>query len=326
MNSVSLFSGCLGLDLGLEQAGIRTRVTVESDSVCRQTIYSNRPAVVQFEDIRSVKGSSIRRHLRNVDILVGGPPCQSFSTIGSRGLLEDVRGGLVFEYLRLLRELKPRFLVMENVIGILSAKKGKRPLVDWVKDQLSDLGYDSQAWKLNALDYGAPQKRLRVILVGSRCGTIPMLTPHVGMTTLGEAIKDLETMPGECGRFSPRFAAVMAKVPEGGDWRSLPSAWRKKAMGNANLKSGGLTAFYRRVSYDRPSPTLVTSPTQRATTLCHPRVTRPLSVLEYKRVQGFPDDYVLVGSTTQKYRQLGNAVPLPLGKAIGEAIMKVTGA
>ena len=94
-------------------------------------------------------------------------------------------------------------------------------------------------------------------------------------------------------------------------------------MGGADTKSGGLTAFYRRLSYDKPSPTLMASPAQRMTTLCHPHQTRPLSVSEYKRIQGFPDDWKLAGSVGKKYLQLGNAVPVKLGVAIAKALLKM---
>lgn len=318
---VSLFSGCLGFDLGFElTGGFRTVLAVEKELVCRSTIQANRPGVALLDDVSLVRGRDVHQTYGEVDVVIGGPPCQSFSTIGQRGSVEDDRGKMILEYLRVIREVRPRFFVMENVVGILSAKKDNEPLLPWLTWKFKRLGYHVGSWKLNAADYGSPQKRNRVIIVGSIDEAVGQPTPTSKRSTLREAIEDLEQDPGECGKFSPKLAKVLTLVPEGGDWRDLPPRIQKSAMGNATLSSGGLTAFYRRLHYDRPCPTLITSPTQRATTLCHPKHTRPLSVSEYQRVQGFPDSWRLSGSTAQKYRQLGNAVPVELGMAIGQVV------
>jgi len=324
MSSVSLFSGCLGMDLGLERAGIVARAFVEKDETCRETIQMNRPGVPCFDDVFSVTGAQLARAVGRVDALVGGPPCQSFSTIGRRGAMRDGRGLAMLEYLRILGEVHPRFFVMENVTGILSAEKDGKPLMPWLLSRFERFGYSVGWWKLNANDYGVPQKRMRVIVIGSLEGRVQMPVPSTKTPpTLHDAIGDLDGDPGECARFGPSLTRFLRMIPEGGDWRSLDARNRKLAMGGAILSSGGLTAFYRRLSYDRPCPTLLTSPTQRATTLCHPRHLRPLSVAEYKRVQGFPDDWRLAGSTTQKYRQLGNAVPVALAEAVGNGVTAI---
>jgi len=328
MECISLFSGCLGLDLGLERAGFDLLACVEKESSCRETIRKNRPGVPIFEDITKL---SVRELLKasgrrkgQVTLLCGGPPCQSFSTIGRRGSVLDERGQLLFEYLRILEGVRPKFFVMENVKGLLSSYGGKRPVLEDLLDRLADKGYTNTEFTvLNAADYGVPQKRERLLLIGSRLkGRIPLPEPTHGdsWVTLGDVIKDLEDDPGACARFSKKMLSFLRKIPQGGNWRSLSLKDRKKAMGNADLSSGGLTAFYRRLSYDLPSPTLLTSPTQRATTLCHPTQDRPLSVLEYKRIQGFPDDWALEGTLAQRYRQLGNAVPVGLGEAVGRRL------
>jgi DNA (cytosine-5)-methyltransferase 1 len=323
LNSVSLFSGCMGLDLGLELAGVRAAACVEKDPSCLATIHLNRPQMPCFDDICSATADVLTKAAgTTIDAVVGGPPCQSFSTIGRRGCLEDARGKMLLEYIRVVGELSPRFFVMENVSGLLSAKLGSKPLMPWVISRFEKLGYSVGWWKLDAFDYGSPQKRPRVIILGNRDGDVLMPTPCRPLTlTLRDAIGELEDEPGECGKFGPKLASVLRKIPEGGDWRSLAPKARKVAMGNADLKSGGLTAFYRRLSYDRPCPTLLTSPLHRATTLCHPRHTRPLSVEEYKRIQGFPSDWQLAGNLAAKYRQLGNAVPVALAEAIGRSLV-----
>lgn len=323
MDVISLFSGAMGLDCGLESAGMRTRVSVEADAACRKTIALNHSDVVQYTDIREVSGKELLSHTSSDQVvLAGGPPCQSFSTIGARKSVQDSRGMLVYEYLRVLREVSPDFFVFENVRGMLSAKKDDGLLWEWLLNELGKTHHVS--WGLlNSNDYGSPQSRVRLIVVGSKFGEVD-LTPKPGKRlVLGDAIKGLRSV-GECGKFSERTASVLEKVPPGGNWKSLHPRLQDLAMGNANRASGGLTAFYRRLSFDAPCPTLLTSPTQRATTLCHPIGTRPLSVREYARVQGFPHKWKFSGSTSDKYRQIGNAVPVPLGHAIGDAIMKST--
>jgi DNA (cytosine-5)-methyltransferase 1 len=319
--AVSIFSGCLGLDLGLEAAGIQIGVAVESDPACQRTIKLNRPHVPLYADVREVNGELLRAAAGGkVDVLAGGPPCQAFSTIGPRSSMKDERGRLLMDYLRLLEQLAPSAFVFENVTGLLSASRNGGPLFPWLLSRLRRLGYVVSWWKLNALDYGSPQRRMRVIITGSLSREIRQPQPCHGEHTLATALADL-TDSGECGRFSPRTASILEQVPPGGNWRSLPRQLQDQAMGNASRKSGGLTAFYRRLAWDRPSPTLVTVPTGRATTLCHPDFTRPLSIAEYARIQGFPEGWLLAGSTAQKYRQLGNAVPVPLAEAIGRTVV-----
>lgn len=326
LTAVSLFSGCMGLDLGLEEAGIRTAVCVENDLVSQRTIKLNRPDIVCLGDILTTTGEQLQIAAGgHVDILAGGPPCQSFSTIGRRGAIKATRGRFVLEYLRIVSEMSPPVFVMENVTGILSAtyngKKDGKPFFPWLISKFQRLGYNVSHWQLNALDYGSPQKRKRVVVVGSKEAIVrpPLLCPS-GTQTLGKAISDLEGNVAECGKFSDYTASILELIPPGGNWRSLPPDIQDKVMGKADRSSGGLTAFYRRLSYNNPSPTLLVSPTQRATTLCHPAIVRPLSVPEYKRIQGFPDSWEIAGSTNQKYRQLGNAVPVSLGKAIGRVL------
>lgn len=130
-------------------------------------------------------------------------------------------------------------------------------------------------------------------------------------------------MPGECAEFSESRLKYLKMVPEGGNWKSLPPEVLKDAMGGAYESGGGKVGFYRRLSYSQPSPTVVTSPIQKATMMCHPTKDRPLSVAEYARIQQFPDNWTLTGTTIDKYRQIGNAVPVGLAKAIGDAIVSV---
>ena len=140
---------------------------------------------------------------------------------------------------------------------------------------------------------------------------------------MNDTIRDLENNCGECAAFSKDRLAYLRLVPEGGNWRDLPEDIRKEAMGGAYGSGGGKVGFYRRLSYSQPSPTLVTSPVQKATMMCHPTQDRPLSIREYARIQQFPDDWQFMGTSVAKYRQIGNAVPVGLALALGNAVLSV---
>ena len=198
---------------------------------------------------------------------------------------------------------------------------------------MSSMGYSTISGVVDAVNYGAPQFRERMIIVGSRDNE-PVFLPaptHFSVhqdsahrwNTLRTAIEDLESDPGPSVAFSPRLLEVLKLVPEGGNWRSLPPAIAEEAMGGAWASGGGKVGFFRRLSYSQPSPTLVTSPTQKATMLAHPTQDRPLSVREYARIQGFPDNWIFSGSLASQYKQIGNAVPVPLGRAIGQMLVSV---
>lgn len=217
LTSVSLFSGCLGLDLGLEKAGIHTALYVEKDPAARASIHLNRPSAICLEDICTLYGKDILDMVsKPIDVVVGGPPCQSFSTIGAHGSTGDERGRMIFEYRRVVAEVRPAFFIMENVKGLLSAMHRNRPFLPRLLASFKRLGYHTSAWVLNASDFGAPQNRERLIIVGSRQSEV--LQPGASVerpTTLGEAVQDLEDAPGECGSFSPRMQRILHKIPEG---------------------------------------------------------------------------------------------------------------
>lgn len=355
MRVVSLFSGAMGLDLGLERAGHEVVVAVETDPVAVETIRRNRPDLpVIAKPIERVKTSEILEAagLRAGDhfMVAGGPCCQAFSTVGKRGSLEDPRGNLFLEFVRVVRQAQPAFFLMENVRGLLSAAERHRPLGQRgpgfppleddellgsafakVVAELRKLGYYTVFDVLNAADYGVPQKRERFIALGSREGRAVAMPPRShsesGMDglqpwrTLRDAISDF---PVDVTHISEPLNKVQATclplVPEGGNWKALPSTLQKLALGKAYDSWGGRTGFLRRLSWDRPAPSLVTLPNSRATFLGHPVENRTLSTIEYARIQQFPDTWEFTGSLRAKYRQIGNAVPVGLGEALGHAI------
>ena len=271
-------------------------------------------------------------------LVCGGPPCQPFSTAGKREGINDPRGSLFMDYLRMIKGIRPRFFVMENVKGMLSAPldkndRSKGLARDVIVEEFNKLGYKVVFGLLDAVNYGAAQFRERFVILGSRDGEdifLPVPThfqfhqnPSMRWKTFGEIVSGIDYSTDEWAKLSPEREAVIKLVPEGGNWKSLPIEIQKTAMGGAFESEGGKVGFFRRLSTKEPSPTVVTSPVQKATMLCHPTENRPLSVKEYARIQGFPDDWKFAGSVSDKYLQIGNAVPIPLGKAIGEMFVSV---
>ena len=339
--SISLFSGAMGLDLGLEQAGINIQIGQDFDVSCVKTMQKNgRQALlgdirkIEPEDLLSVSGMTFGEPF----LICGGPPCQPFSTAGKRLGINDPRGSLFREYVRMIDVIRPRFFVMENVKGLMSSplkdadgKNTAGKVIDIILEEFAKLNYKTVYGVLDSVNYGVPQFRERFVMIGSRDNEdifLPIPT-HFQMhqnaayrwSTLGDCIRDLEDTPGECADFTPLRLKYLKMVPEGGNWKNLPPDILKEAMGGAYSSGGGKVGFYRRLSYSQPSPTVVTSPIQKATMMCHPTKDRPLSVAEYARIQQFPNDWKFTGTLVDKYRQIGNAVPVGLAKAIGEAIV-----
>lgn len=351
---ISLFSGALGLDLGLEKSGFKTVVAVENNKHACETIRLNRKDIKVIErDIHQVSTQEILEtanlKVGEATIVSGGPSCQTFSTAGSRNSIDDPRGGLFREFLRVVQEAQPRFFVMENVPGMLSAAIRHRPLKErgpgfpplhpdeelgsalrLILEELKKTGYYVVFDVLNAADFGVPQTRERVIFIGSRDGeeiAVPKPT-HLEYklgtdkrwVTLAKAIKSLKDDEPEFVQLPPKSKKYLVDVPEGGNWKDLSPQKRWRAMGKAYNSWGGRVGFFRRLSWDKPSPSLTTSPISKATMLCHPTELRPLSVKEYTAIQQFPKRWKFAGSTAKKYMQIGNAVPIGLGSAIGSVI------
>ncbi len=342
---VSLFSGAMGLDLGLIEAGLHVAVSQDFDKWCVETIRSNGHLAIEgdIRDLLALDSScdfllqpaTLRK--RDVFAVVGGPPCQSFSTAGKRMGTSDGRGMLYQQFVQVVETIRPRFFVMENVKGLASMPtniedQNSAPVLETILSEFKRIGYHTVQGVVDAVHYGTPQFRERLVIVGSRDDEAIFLpapthfhlhqNPAMRWQTLSDAIEGFVEI-GEHAKFSQRVMKYLDMVPEGGNWKSLPQNHVKEAMGGAYESGGGKVGFYRRLSYREPSPTLVTSPVQKATMLCHPRQTRPLSVVEYARIQGFPDTWKFQGKVSDCYRQIGNAVPVPLGKAIGHMLISV---
>jgi DNA (cytosine-5)-methyltransferase 1 len=357
---ISLFSGAMGLDLGLEQADFRVAVALEIDRAAIETIRLNRPnlpiidkPIAEAPTDEILKKADLKA--RDVAIVSGGPCCQSFSTVGRRRSISDPKGGLFLDFCRVVREIRPRFFVMENVKGILSAAVRHRPLdlrgpgfpplapeeelgsaLKVILKELAALRYYVVFGLLNAADFGVGQKRFRVIFMGSRDGEDihlpkPTHADPAGRNGNRNGLPDWVTLrktlravePKEWIDFKEPRLELLRLVKPGQNWRHLPLELHEKALGGAFDSWGGRTGFCRRLAWDKTSPALTTAPDGRATTLCHPDEHRPLSVEEYAALQQFPKDWKFAGSVAQKYVQIGNAVPVGLGYSIGKMLRNV---
>lgn len=354
---LSFFSGAMGLDIGLHKVGFKTFLACEIDKSSRETIVANNPKIGLIGDIRNYSTEEILEYagLKNreeVDLIVGGPPCQAFSSAGNRMGLADERGNVFLKFIEVIENIQPKFAVIENVRGLLSAtysidlkeeeeiflapelKELKGATMYYIYNRLRDAGYQLSFNLYNSANYGTPQSRERVIIVCSRVNDyVPYLKPthskdgEFGLKkwkVLKSALKGLNGNNNEFIKFPEKRLKYYRLLKAGENWRNLTEELQKEALGKSYYLGGGKTGFFRRLSWDKPSPTLVTHPAMPATDLGHPEEDRPLSVLEYKRIQEFPDEWEIKGSLINKYKQIGNAVPVSVGKAIGQLIISLS--
>lgn len=342
--ALSFFSGAMGLDIGMSKGGIHPLLACENNKYCRMTIAKNAPQIALIGDINKYEPDEILKFAkipkgRKVDVVFGGPPCQAFSTAGARRALDDERGNVFLRFIDIIKVIKPTYVVIENVRGLLSAPypyadidipiKGGALCV--ILDRLRDAGYTVSFELYNAANFGAPQIRERIVMIG-KLGTqkVPYLSPtHAedgafGLKkwrTLREAFDSIDIKKHHYIDFPEKRLKYYRMLKEGQYWKDLPPEIQVEAMGSKLNLGGGKTGFLRRLSFDRPSPTLVTNPTMPATDLCHPIEDRPLSVEEYCCIQEFPSHWEICGPILERYKQVGNAVPIKLGEAIARTII-----
>lgn len=302
---LSLFSGAGGLDIGFEAYGFEPVACVDNDPEACKTLRFNRPDWPVFDvDIRGFDASKL-----SVVGVIGGPPCQGFSPAG-KGDPTDPRNFLWREYHRVVSECQPEFIVIENVPGMLHSKN--RSHFDELITELEGLGFVVNFSVLNAADFGVPQSRKRLVIVGGRGFFIDLPQPsHVKPTSAKEAIGDLERSTSapnhEPNSHAPHVVARWSKLKEG----EIDPGYRRgriyssrpsptiRAGGGYGPKGNHLAGFHPPIHYKFP---------------------RQLTVRESARLQGFSDEWIFQGSKTAQGRQVGNAVPPPLAAAIAERI------
>lgn len=324
---LELFAGAGGLAVGMEQAGLKCEALNEIDRFACATLRKNRPNWKVLEgDIKDFDFSGYRNE---IDVVTGGFPCQAFSYAGKRLGLEDARGTLFYEFARVVREVNPPICIGENVRGLLSHDNGKT--LQGMISILDEIGYDVVPVEvLKAINFRVPQKRERLILVGIRKDVgvkYEYPRPYKKIYNLRDALVkgelfDCDVPKSDGAKYPASKKAVLDLVPPKGYWRDLPLEIQKEFMGGSFYLGGGKTGMARRIGWDEPCLTLTCSPAQKQTERCHPDETRPFTVREYARIQTFPDDWQFEGSLAQQYKQIGNAVPVNLGREIGYSIVK----
>lgn len=324
---LELFAGAGGLAIGMEKAGLKCVALNEIDKWACETLRTNRPNWNVLEG--DIKKFNFSEYHNKVDVVTGGFPCQAFSYAGKKLGLADARGTLFYEFARAVKEVNPPICIGENVRGLLNHDNGKT--IQGMISILDEIGYNVVPIQvLKAINFNVPQKRERLILVGIRKDIdlkYEYPKPYKKIYNLKDALKKSDLfdcdVPHSGGSKYPQSKVdVLKLVPQKGYWRDLPLEIQKEFMGGSFYLGGGKTGIARRIGWDEPCLTLTCSPAQKQTERCHPEETRPFTVREYARIQTFPDDWKFAGSIAQQYKQIGNAVPVNLGKEVGYSIIK----
>lgn len=335
---ISLFTGAGGLDIGLERAGLHAVSLCEIEEVFCRTLAANRQAAhsdgreyfreakILNADICEVSGRELSGK-EPVDLVVGGPPCQAFSSSGKQLSVLDPRGRLVNEFARVVDELKPKMFLFENVRGLVTARDARGEpggVIEGLVERFEDLGYSCRAALLNAADYGAFQRRVRCFILASRRGLAPIFPEpthrkepdflYQPWRTLGEFLTvhaDTDprnhTFPGE------ELTRELSHLPDGCGIKSPGKAEKTRPGGHWGYRQGTFIA-----DKSLPARTVTGSASQDWVRL--DGILRRLTLQEVKLLQGFPADWTICGSKAQQYKQIGNAVPAVFGEILGRTI------
>lgn len=318
LRAIDLFSGCGGLTLGLKQAGFRVIGAIEIDSLAVETYKRNHHRVrVWAKDIRSVRGSEIRRLLKvkkgQLDLLAGCPPCQGFSrmtTLNGKRQMRDARNNLVFEFIRFVRALKPKAVMMENVPGLAQNRRMRE-----IRRQLETLGYRCTHQILNAKDYAVPQRRRRLILVAGHGNAVPLAPKARTRRTVRHAFRQLRKRTSKdplhalSENRSAKIAAMIRSIPKNGGSRSdLDFA----SQLTCHTRCDGFRDVYGRMKWDDVAPTITTgcvNPSKGR--FLHPVHNRCITLREAALLQGFPPGYYfsLRRGKFAAAQMIGNALP-----------------
>lgn len=349
---VSLFTGAGGLDIGLERAGFHTVVATDFDEECIETLRFNQTRRIPIDGLPSrfhLEGARIihaniatltAQDFRipegeELDLLAGGPPCQPFSSAGSQLGLDDPRGKLFQHFARLVSELSPRMFLFENVRGLVTARgPSGRPgeALDLVRKAFEEVGYATRCTLLNAADFGAAQRRVRLFIIGSRLATLPEFPDPTNAENAGDGLFDgvkpwrtlgdfLSSMPEpskpEITRPSPELSKQLRSIPTGSGLKSPGVKETTRPGGHWGYKQGTFIA-----DPGRPARTVTAATTQDWIRLGDGSLRR-LTLAECAGLQGFPFEWQFAGTRSSQFRQVGNAVPVAFGIAIGQSLAQV---
>lgn len=334
-NCVSLFSGGGGLDLGLSWAGFKAKVLCEIEASLCETLEKNfLDSYIINDDVSNTTAKDILKGFKDgesVDLVAGGSPCQSFSILGQRKSIEDPRGKLVYEYIRIVKELQPKVFLFENVPGLLTVNKGEdwKELLQFFKEET---GYQVYFEILNAANYGVPQQRKRVIVLGFRedivlpsDGEIFPKPTHLNKDIL-EKINRSDNLNNlsDIKEWNPsKFALENLENAKNHRKRVHGDRVRNRYL---TVPQGSRDKVDRtdRIDSEKPSGTvLVGSKAGGGRPFIHPFEPRHITIREAARLQSFPDDFEFFSSETWQYRAVGNAVPPLLAKAIGAKLKEI---
>lgn len=339
MNVIDLFCGCGGLSYGFEKAGYNILLGIDNDSKALETFELNhKDAKSICGDITTITYENDIKHFtgdKQIDVIIGGPPCQGMSLSGPRRF-EDPRNKLYLSYIRLVEEIKPKAFVIENVPGLVGLFNGK--IKDSIIEKFTDMGYNIQYRILCAADYGVPQSRRRVVFVGLRKGEFIYPEPVKDIVTCEMALSDLPTLENDIGteqseyisapqneyqkimrrnsdkvrnhiaaNHSEKVKKIISLVPDGGNYKDLPEEY---------INSRNFHVAWTRFASQKPAPTIDTGHRHHF----HYKYNRVPTVRECARLQSFPDDFLFLGNKTQQFRQVGNAVPPLLAQCIAKSL------
>lgn len=340
-NVIDLFSGAGGLSYGFEMAGFNILLGVDNDKKSLETFERNHKNAksicgditqISYQDIKKVIGDV------NIDVIVGGPPCQGMSLSGPRKF-DDPRNKLYLSYIRIVKEIQPKAFIIENVIGLISLFGGE--IKNSIIKEFEALGYKIQYKILCSHDYGVPQSRRRVVFVGYKDGEFEYPIPNKKQITCEQALSDLPPLIDTLGELdmpyetspkneyqeimraksksvknhiaslhSDRVKETIALIPAGKNYKALP----KDFSSTRNFH-----VAWTRFPKDKPAPTIDTGHRHHF----HYEQNRVPTVRECARIQSFPDDFIFIGNKTEQFRQVGNAVPPLMAKRIAEQVLKL---
>lgn len=322
---VDLFAGVGGLSMGFKDIGFDVVFANDNDEEASQTFIYNHPETKFYlGNIKDLDKTKLNKYLGSteIDVLVGGVPCQSFSMAGYRTTkkevsLDDPRHYLFREFIRVAKILKPKVVIIENVAAILSSHDGK--IKDEIISELNSIGYKVDYMVLNAADYGVPQLRKRAVFIGNNLGTENVFpdkthTPN-NYVSIEEAFKNLPKENHEPTKLNGVVLERVKLIKPGQNWKVLP-----KELQTGSKHSGA----YGRLDPKKPSRTLTTRfDTPPGGYVTHPKENRAITVREGARIQSFPDNFIFTGSKTSQYKQVGNAVAVGMSRAIAKKVKKM---